>query len=52
MCSTQNADKRHFGCLSFSYITLRHYKEVSQQTFLSSLLSDRQSLEIKEEPEW
>ncbi len=52
MCSTQNADKRHFWCLSFSYMTFRHYTEVSHQTFLSFPLSDEQSLGIQEEPKW
>ena len=52
MCSAQNADKRHFWCLSFSYMTFRHYTEISQQTFLSSPLSDIQSLGIQEELGW
>ena len=51
MCSTQNSDKRHFWCLSFSYMTISHYTEVSQQTFLSSPLRDKQPLRILEEPE-
>ena len=51
MCSTQKADKRHFWCLSFSYMTFRHYTEVSLQTFLSSPLNDKQPLGIQEEPE-
>ena len=51
MCSTQNADKRHFWCLSFSYMTFRHYTEVSHQTFLSSPLRGKQSRRIIEEPE-
>ncbi len=50
MCSTQNTDKRRFWCLSFSYMTFSHYTEVSHQTFLSSPLSDKQSLGIQEEP--
>lgn len=51
MCSAQNADKRHFWCLSFSYMTFRHYTEISQQTFLSSPLSGKPSRRIIEEPE-
>lgn len=52
MCSTQNADKRHFWCLSFSYMTISHFTLIIQQLFLSSPLSDIQSLGIQEEPEW
>lgn len=52
MCSTQNADKRHFWCLSFSYMTISHFTLIIQQLFLFSPLNDKQSLGIQEEPKW
>jgi len=51
MCSTQNADKRHFWCLSFSYMTISHFTLIIQQLFHFFPLRGKQSGRIIEEPE-